>query len=62
MNLDELRCEIDRIDDSLVTLFGQRMNIAAQIAEYKGVREDACRQKFKRAKDKCKKLMERSKK
>ncbi len=35
MELNELRTEIDRIDDELVRLFGARMNIAAQIADYK---------------------------
>ncbi len=35
MDLKELRTEIDSIDDQLVKLFGQRMEIAAQIADYK---------------------------
>lgn len=35
MNLDELRTQIDAVDDSLVELFQKRMDIAAQIAEYK---------------------------
>ena len=35
MNLNELRNEIDRIDDDLVKLFVERMNISAQIADYK---------------------------
>ena len=35
MNLDELRMEIDKVDDQLIRLFAQRMDIAAQIAEYK---------------------------
>ena len=35
MNLSELRTEIDKIDDSLVQLFAQRMDIAAQIADFK---------------------------
>ena len=35
MNLDELRTQIDDVDDSLVELFQKRMDIAAQIAEYK---------------------------
>ena len=35
MDLNELRGEIDRIDDQLVKLFGQRMDVAAQIADYK---------------------------
>lgn len=35
MELNDLRLEIDKIDDELVRLFGQRMDIAAQIAAYK---------------------------
>lgn len=35
MELKELRTEIDKIDDELVRLFGARMDIAAQIADYK---------------------------
>ena len=35
MDLQDLRKEIDEIDDELVRLFGQRMNVAAQIADYK---------------------------
>ena len=35
MELKELRTEIDAIDDELVRLFGKRMDIAAQIADYK---------------------------
>ena len=35
MDLQELRKEIDSIDDELVRLFGQRMEIAAKIADYK---------------------------
>ncbi len=35
MELNELRNQIDGIDDELVKLFGQRMEIAAQIADYK---------------------------
>ena len=35
MELKELRTEIDKIDDELVRLFGARMEIAAQIADYK---------------------------
>ena len=35
MELKELRTEIDVIDDELVRLFGKRMDIAAQIADYK---------------------------
>ncbi len=35
MDLKELRLEIDRIDDELVKLFGQRMEVAARISDYK---------------------------
>ncbi len=35
MELTELRQEIDRIDDEIVRLFGERMDIAAQISDYK---------------------------
>ena len=35
MDLAELRQKIDKIDDSLVSLFGARMDIAAKIAEVK---------------------------
>lgn len=35
MDLSELRMEIDKIDDELVQLFGRRMDVAAQIADYK---------------------------
>lgn len=35
MDLNELRLQIDQIDDQLVTLFTQRMDISAQIADYK---------------------------
>ncbi len=35
MELSQLRGQIDRIDDELVKLFAQRMDIAAQIADYK---------------------------
>ncbi len=35
MELSELRAKIDKIDDELVRLFGERMEIAAQIADYK---------------------------
>ena len=35
MELKNLRNEIDKIDDELVKLFGQRMVVAAQIADYK---------------------------
>ncbi len=35
MELQELRGQIDSIDDQLVNLFCQRMDVAAQIAEYK---------------------------
>ena len=35
MELKDLRSEIDKIDDELVRLFGARMEVAAQIADYK---------------------------
>lgn len=35
MNLDELRLEIDKIDSEMIKLFSERMDISAQIAEYK---------------------------
>lgn len=35
MDLNELRLEIDQIDDELVRLFCQRMEVAAKIADYK---------------------------
>lgn len=35
MDLKELRSKIDEIDDQLVKLFCQRMDIAAQVAQYK---------------------------
>lgn len=35
MDLNEIRSEIDKIDDELVRLFCQRMHVAAQIADYK---------------------------
>ena len=35
MDIKELRGEIDQIDNELVRLFGQRMEVAARIADYK---------------------------
>jgi len=35
MDLNELRLEIDKIDDELVRLFAQRMEVSARIGEYK---------------------------
>lgn len=35
MDLNELRLEIDKIDDQLVRLFVERMEVSAQIADYK---------------------------
>ena len=35
MDLKELRAQIDEIDDELVKLFCKRMDIAAQVADYK---------------------------
>lgn len=39
MELQELRQEIDRIDDQLVRLFNDRMAVAAKVAEYKRQRD-----------------------
>lgn len=35
MDLKELRERIDKVDDEIVRLFGERMKIAAQVADYK---------------------------
>lgn len=35
MNLDELRAEIDIIDDQLINLFEERMEVASKIGQYK---------------------------
>jgi len=35
MNLQDLRQQIDKIDDELVRLFEQRMDVSAEIAQYK---------------------------
>lgn len=35
MNLDELRLEIDKIDDQLIKLFADRMEVAAKIGQFK---------------------------
>ena len=35
MDLTKIRQEIDSIDRQLVNLFCQRMNLSAQVAEYK---------------------------
>jgi chorismate mutase/prephenate dehydratase len=35
MDLQDLRQKIDEIDDELVRLFGQRMDVSAEIAQYK---------------------------
>jgi len=35
MNIDELRREIDGIDDALLVLFERRMEIAKEIGQYK---------------------------
>ena len=35
MDLNELRLQIDEIDDALVALFAQRMEVSARIGEYK---------------------------
>ena len=38
MNIDELRAEIDLVDDELLSLFERRMEIAKAIGEYKKAR------------------------
>ena len=38
MELQDLRLEIDRIDDELIKLFAERMDIAAKIGDYKKAR------------------------
>ena len=35
MELNDIRNQIDQIDDQLVGLFVQRMNLSAQVADYK---------------------------
>ena len=35
MNLEDYRVQIDKVDDELLTLFKQRMQICANIAQYK---------------------------
>ena len=35
MELQELRNEIDKIDEQLIRLFGERMDISVKVAEYK---------------------------
>ena len=35
MDLNEIRKDIDKIDDELVRLFCARMNLSAQVADYK---------------------------
>ena len=35
MELSEIRCQIDQIDNQLVDLFVKRMNLSAQVADYK---------------------------
>lgn len=39
MDIQDMRKQIDIIDDQLVQLFAQRMDIAAQIADYKKANE-----------------------
>ena len=61
MNIDELRVEIDKIDDQMIKLFEKRMDVAVKIAEYKkknGLKVlDAPRQRQKLA-DICEKTEE----
>ena len=35
MDIQELRAQIDRVDDELVRLYGERMELARQIGRYK---------------------------
>ena len=35
MNLEEIRLEIDKVDNEMIKLFDQRMDLAAQVAAYK---------------------------
>ena len=35
MDIQDLRSQIDQIDDELVALFAKRMAVSAQIADYK---------------------------
>ena len=35
MDINDLRSEIDTIDDQIVSLFAQRMEVAAKVADYK---------------------------
>ncbi len=51
MDLNELRQEIDKIDDELVRLFGQRMDVAAQISDYK---KEKCLPIFQPARERAK--------
>ena len=41
MDIQEIRKEIDRVDDQFVKLFNERMHLSSQIAEVK--RERICR-------------------
>ena len=34
-DLSEIRCDIDAIDRQIVSLYEQRMGLAAEVAEYK---------------------------
>lgn len=38
-DLHELRNEIDDLDKKIVPLLAARMNVAAEVAEYKGIKE-----------------------
>ena len=35
MDIQELRTQIDRVDDEIVRLYGERMELARQIGQYK---------------------------
>ena len=36
MELNDIRAKIDAIDDELVSLFARRMDLALEVAKYKG--------------------------
>lgn len=52
-----LPADLDADERELLILRIEKQWSFAQIAEYKGIREDACRQKFQRTKKKCQKLL-----
>ena len=42
MDIQDLRNEIDTIDDQLVKLFAQRMDVASRIADFKKEASGCC--------------------